>query len=166
MGAAEGAGKSRVWSGGRVLERRGFGRGDVGIYPSPLVGEGGSRRLTDEGFVPTPRSLRQAMTPAERAIWTLLRGRGFRGLKFRRQEKIGPWIADFCCYELRLVIELDGGVHRLREDRDAARDDDLRRRGFSVLRFPNEPVLRNPNLVLEAIADHADALPPHPSGFA
>lgn len=106
------------------------------------------------------------MTPAERAIWTLLRNRGFRDLKFRRQEKIGPWIADFCCYELMLVIELDGGVHRLREERDAARDDDLKRRGFAALRFTNEPVLRNPNLVLDAIAAHADGPPPHPSGSA
>ena len=54
------------------------------------------------------------MTPAERAVWALLRGRGFRRLKFRRQARIDRWIADFCCYELKLVIELDGGVHRLR----------------------------------------------------
>ena len=106
------------------------------------------------------------MTPAERAVWALLRGRGFRGLKFRRQERIDRWIADFCCYELKLVIELDGGVHRLREAEDAARDDDLRRRGFTVLRFGNEAVLRNPGVVLAAIEAHPDGLPPHPSGSA
>ena len=66
-----------------------------------------------------------------------------------------PRIADFCCYELNLMIELDGGVHRLREERDAARDADLRRRRFTVLRFGNDPVLRNPNVVLDAIRDHA-----------
>lgn len=54
-------------------------------------------------------------------------------------------------------MELDGGVHRLREAEDAARDADLRRRGFTVLRFGNEPVLLNPNVVLEAIERHARA---------
>ena len=106
------------------------------------------------------------MTPAERAVWALLRGRGFRGLKFRRQERIDRWIVDFCCYELMLVIELDGGVHRLREAEDAARDDDLRRRGFTVPRFGNAAVLSNPGVVLAAIASHAEGPPPHPSGCA
>tara|TARA_R110002051_G_scaffold273829_1_gene334523 strand:- start:359 stop:559 length:201 start_codon:yes stop_codon:yes gene_type:complete len=65
------------------------------------------------------------MTFAETAMWKVLRDRRFEGLKFRRQARIGPWIADFCCYELKLVIELDGGVHRLREARDQLRDADL-----------------------------------------
>jgi very-short-patch-repair endonuclease len=95
------------------------------------------------------------MTMAETAIWRLLRDRRFEDWKFRRQTRIGPWIADFCCYELNLVVEVDGGVHRLREERDAARDADLRRRGFTVLRFGNEAVLRNPNVVLDAIRHHA-----------
>ena len=119
--------------------------------------------MTDEGFVPTPRSLRKAQTPAERAIWMLVRNRGFRGLKVRRQERIDRCIVDFCCSELMLVLELDGGVHRLREAEDAARDEDLRRRGFTVLRFRNEPVLLNPNIVLAAIQAHADGPPPHPT---
>nr|WP_313633414.1 endonuclease domain-containing protein [Brevundimonas naejangsanensis] len=110
--------------------------------------------------------LRATMTPAEAAIWRILRGRGFEAHKFRRQTRIGRWIADFCCYELRLVIELDGGVHRLREVEDAARDADLGQRGFTVLRFGNEAVLTNPNLVLDAVRHHAARQPPHPSGSA
>jgi very-short-patch-repair endonuclease len=106
------------------------------------------------------------MTMAERAMWRLLRGRRLEGLKFRRQTPVGPWIADFCCYELKLIIELDGGVHKLREDADRARDTDLRRRGFTVLRFANEAVLTNPNVVFDAIRQHLDHPPPHPSGFA
>jgi type I restriction enzyme R subunit len=113
------------------------------------------------------RTLRAKMTPAERAMWKLLRGRGFEGHKFRRQTQIGPWVADFCCYEPRLVIELDGGIHRLREAEDAARDADLRRRGFTVLRFGNEAVLTNPNVVFDAVRLHvAHGQPPHPSGSA
>lgn len=106
------------------------------------------------------------MTVAETAMWKLLRGRRFESWKFRRQTKIGPWIADFCCYELKLVIEVDGGVHSLREESDQARDADLLRRGFTVLRFRNEDVLINPNLVFDAIRQHADRKTPHPSGFA
>jgi very-short-patch-repair endonuclease len=104
------------------------------------------------------RSLRAKATPAETAIWKMLRGRGFETWKFRRQTQIGPWTADFCCYELRLVVELDGGVHRLREDADALRDADLKQRGFTVLRFRNEQVLTNPNLLFEAVRRHAEGL--------
>ncbi len=96
------------------------------------------------------------MTPAEKAFWRLLRDRNFEHWKFRRQTQIGPWTADFCCYELKLVIELDGGIHRLKEDSDAERDADLHHRGFTVLRFDNGPALTNPNIVLDAIRAHAD----------
>ena len=121
------------------------------------------RSTTDEGAVDQAKRLRKSMTLAETAMWKLLRGRAFRELKFRRQTRIGPWIADFCSYELKLVIELDGGVHRLREAEDARRDLDLSRRGFKVLRFGNEQVLTNPNIMLDAIVQHSRARPPHPS---
>jgi len=118
------------------------------------------------GMSNQPRRLRARMTLAETAMWTRLRDRGFEGFKFRRQTRIGPWIADFCCYDLKLVIELDGGIHRLREEADRRRDADLTRRGFTVLRFGNEAVLTNPNIVFDAIRAHAGAGPPHPSGSA
>lgn len=121
------------------------------------------RSTTDEGAVDQARRLRKSMTLAETATWKLLRGRGVRDLKFRRQTRIGPWIADFCSYELKLVIELDGGVHRLREAEDARRDLDLTSRGFTVLRFRNEQALTNPNVMLDAIMQHARQRPPHPS---
>jgi len=88
-------------------------------------------------------------------MWRLLRGRGLEGLKFRRQMPIGSYVADFCCPALKLIIELDGGVHRLREESDARRDAWLAAQGFTVLRFGNEAVLRNPNLILEAVRQHA-----------
>ncbi|MFN3931097.1 MAG: endonuclease domain-containing protein [Brevundimonas sp.] len=112
------------------------------------------------------RRLRAKMTFAEMAMWKLLRDRRLEGLKFRRQTRIGPWIADFCCYELKLVIELDGGIHHLREEQDRLRDANLQQRGFTVLRFGNEAVLTNPTIVFDAVRRHADRPPPHPSGFA
>ena len=99
-------------------------------------------------------------------MWKLLRDRRFADVKFRRQTRIDRWIADFCCYELKFVIELDGGVHRLREETDALRDADLARRGFTVIRFPNEAVLTNPGIVFDAIRQHMRPAPPHPSGSA
>ena len=99
-------------------------------------------------------------TLAELALWKLLRGRGLAGLKFRRQVPIGPYIADFACYEAKLVVEADGGVHRLREDRDAERDAWLRAHGFTVLRLDNELIIGRPDL---AVATIREASRRHPS---
>jgi len=115
------------------------------------------------------RRLRSDVTAAEAVLWALLRGRRFNGLKFRRQTPVAGAIVDFLCADLRLVIELDGGIHVLREAEDAARDARLTEAGFTTLRFGNEAFLRNPNVVLEAIRLHAVAIrrqPPHPSGSA
>jgi type I restriction enzyme R subunit len=101
------------------------------------------------------RRLRANMTGAEARLWAMLRGRRCEGLKFRRHEPTAGAIPDFFCPEIRLAIELDGGVHRLREARDAERDARLAAAGFTVLRFGNEAFLRNPNIVLEGIRRHA-----------
>ena len=89
-------------------------------------------------------------------MWKLLRDRRLNAFKFRRQMPIGPYVADFCCPALKLIIELDGGVHVLRTESDAARDAWLTAKaGFTVLRFENEAVLRNPAVVFEAVRRHA-----------
>ena len=102
------------------------------------------------------RRSRREPTLAESAMWKLLRDRRLGDLKFRRQMPIGPYIADFCCPALKLIIELDGGVHVLRADSDAKRDGWLTAKaGFTVLRFENEAVLRSPAIVFEAVRRHA-----------
>ena len=68
-------------------------------------------------LTPVARRLRQDATDVEAALWQRLRGRQIEGAKFVRQFPIGPYVADFACRSARLVIELDGGVHRLREAR-------------------------------------------------
>lgn len=97
------------------------------------------------------RRSRQDLTMAEAALWKLLRDRRLSGVKFRRQAPIGRYIADFCCPALRLIIELDGGVHVLRAESDAERDAWLTAQGFTVLRFGNEAVLSNPSVVFDAV---------------
>src|SRR5713101_7206306 len=97
------------------------------LEPSPLAGEGAERRSREagEGEPRTPRAraraLRSRMTDAERKVWYALRDRRFAKVKFRRQVPIGPYIADFLCYEARLVIEVDGGQH-VESASDARRD--------------------------------------------
>ena len=100
------------------------------------------------------RRARGTPTTTESVLWTLLRDRRLHGVKFRRQVPIGPYVADFACHALSLVIEADGGVHRLREEADANRDAWLAEAGYTVLRFDNTMILRNPNLVFEAIREH------------
>ncbi|PYQ54472.1 MAG: DNA (cytosine-5-)-methyltransferase [Acidobacteria bacterium] len=97
------------------------------------------------------RNLRKRQTPAERAMWTILRDRRLRDLKFRRQFPIGPFIADFCCWEIRLVVELDGEVHAEQTERDRERDTFIRGSGFTVMRFPNDRVFEDVTGVIEEI---------------
>jgi adenine-specific DNA-methyltransferase len=89
------------------------------------------------------------MTDAERALWFALRNRRLEGFKFRSQWSLGPYVADFCCLEARLVVEVDGGQHD--EKRDARRTAWLKQQGFRVVRFWNNDVLTNLDGVLEVI---------------
>ncbi len=67
------------------------------------------------------KQLRHTLTDAERLLWSRLRNRQFFHLKFRRQQPVGPYIADFVCMEKALIIELDGGQHGERIAYDARR---------------------------------------------
>ncbi|NIQ38089.1 MAG: DUF559 domain-containing protein [Proteobacteria bacterium] len=95
--------------------------------------------------------LRKGSTVAERLLWHRLRGRQLKGLKFRRQQPIGPYIVDFVNLEKRIVIELDGGQHAIERDKDEERDVWLIRQGSKVLRFWNNDVFHNIDGVLEVI---------------
>ena len=96
------------------------------------------------------RTLRRNQTDLERKLWYILRGRRFHTHKFRRQQPIGPYIADFVCFERRLVIELDGSQHAAPENAiaDRARTVFLESQGFRVLRFWNVDFIQNREGVL------------------
>ena len=100
------------------------------------------------------RTLRRNPTQAEKVLWMHLRRKAIDGMKFRRQARIGPYIADFLCCSVKLVIEVDGGIHRLREAEDAVRSAWLRSRGYTVLRVSNALVLARPHAVLTLIRQH------------
>lgn len=97
------------------------------------------------------RSLRKSLTDAERLIWGKLRNGQLNGAKFRRQHPIGPYFADFCCVEAGLVIELDGGQHAERLAQDRIRSKILESKGYKVLRFWDNDVLKETAAVLEKI---------------
>jgi very-short-patch-repair endonuclease len=89
------------------------------------------------------RDMRLFASEPERALWRELRG-GQLGIAFRRQLVLGNrYIADFAAPSLRLVVEVDGGVHARRAAADARRDRDLARVGYHVLRIPAEVVMHD-----------------------
>ena len=97
------------------------------------------------------RRLRREQTDAEGILWHHLRARQMRGAKFRRQFPIGPYFADFCSTERRLIIELDGAQHVERSREDEVRTSFLESEGYRVLRFWNSQVLESVEEVLNAI---------------
>jgi very-short-patch-repair endonuclease len=136
------------------------------VDPSPLAGEGGlrRRRRTGEGarsLTGVARQLRSRMADAERKLWFALKDRRFAAFKFRRQVPIGPYIADFLCFESRLILEVDGGQHA-ESVRDVERDNWLAHNEFQVLRFWNSDVLQNLQGVLTSLAEQLERTP-HPT---
>lgn len=97
------------------------------------------------------RALRKNQTEAERLMWSRLRNRQLLNCKFRRQQTIGPYIADFLCLEPKLIIELDGGQHADQQQYDELRSQYLQQMGYRVVRFWNNEVLQELDAVLEAI---------------
>lgn len=98
------------------------------------------------------KDLRRNMTEAEMLLWNYLKN-GVHGLKFRRQHPIGIYIADFYCHKIKLIVEIDGGVHDKKEikEYDLKRENDLKNWGYKIIRFTNERVFSEINNVLAEI---------------
>ncbi|MDX8501047.1 endonuclease domain-containing protein [Mesorhizobium sp. VK4C] len=96
------------------------------------------------------RAMRREATEAEDRLWQELRGRRLDKIKFRRQAPIGKFVADFVCAEARLIVEIDGSQHA-ESRRDQERDAQLKARGFRVLRFWNDDVLKDLDAVCDTI---------------
>jgi adenine-specific DNA-methyltransferase len=105
--------------------------------------------------------LRRTQTDAEKKLWSRLRDRQICAVKFRRQHPIGRFVADFCCLEKRLIVELDGGQHIANAEADRNRSRYLETKGFRVLRFWDNEVLGNLDAVMEQIVRVLNS--PHPS---
>ncbi len=97
------------------------------------------------------RTLRRQSSDAENVLWQHLRARRLMGYKFRRQVVIEPYIVDFACMEVGLIIEADGGQHSNQAAYDAERTARLESMGYRVMRFWNHEVLGELQIVLEQI---------------
>jgi adenine-specific DNA-methyltransferase len=136
--------------------------------PSPLWGEGRVRGEVEMWVVcESPREfargLRWRQTDAERRLWARLRDRGLLGAKFTRRMPIGPYVVDFCCREMKLIVGLDGGQHSARVGYDAGRAAFLQELGYRVLRFWDNDTLANTDGVLQRIAEALSATAARPS---
>jgi very-short-patch-repair endonuclease len=108
--------------------------------------------LREGHLIDRAKAMRREMTPAELRLWLALRAKRFGGVKFRRQQVIGNFIADFACRNPMFVVEVDGETHAEQEEYDEARTRFLESRGYRVLRFTNPEVMTNLEGVLLTIS--------------
>ncbi|AVO44481.1 endonuclease domain-containing protein [Phreatobacter cathodiphilus] len=119
--------------------------------------------------IPLARRLRREATFQERLIWNAIRQFDIAGFHPRRQAPVGPYIVDFTCHGLKLVIEIDGDHHGYgaQARNDQRRDADLRSRGYEIVRLSNQHIAESIDGAVETIlaACHTRAgaiMPPTP----
>ncbi|MDQ1281706.1 MAG: hypothetical protein QG630_57 [Patescibacteria group bacterium] len=94
-------------------------------------------------FIPA-RNLRNVQTVSEKKIWSLLKNKQINNFRFLRQKILGEFIVDFYCHELKLIIEIDGGIHNKQKERDKEREEYLKNKfDLRILRYSNEFILEN-----------------------
>ena len=106
------------------------------------------------------RALRQSETDTEKKLWSVLRNKRFHGCKFRRQHPIRfeldgldrCFVADFFCLEQQLVVEIDGLIHDRQVEYDTHRSYIIQRLGLNVIRFSNDEIENNLDVVLQKLA--------------
>jgi very-short-patch-repair endonuclease len=98
----------------------------------------------EEDAIEFAKLQRQTANEFAQVVWQWLKNRNCHSAKFRREYPIPPYTADFCCVELKLIIEVDGSDHlsEAGRERDRRRDQFLMQQGFQVLRVPGYEVLR------------------------
>ncbi len=91
------------------------------------------------------KAMRLNPTEAEKMLWNVLSNKHMLGLRFKSQHPISQFVADFYCHKIKLVVEVDGGIHTNIEnkERDEGRNFDMERFGITTLRFTNTEVLKD-----------------------
>ena len=114
------------------------------------------------------RALRHTITEAEKRLWWHLDRIPVAESHFRRQAALGPYVVDFVCHSAKLVVEVDGSQHGHPEGMaaDAKRTHWIEERGYRVLRFWNQEVLREIEVVLDTVraALYSSTSPGYPAG--
>lgn len=106
------------------------------------------------------KQLRHRMTQAEILMWDQLKNKQFKGYKFRRQHPIHYFIVDFYCHALKLVVEIDGKYHESEEQKkeDLNRTELLQFQGLKIIRFSNEEVMSDMDLVIKKLEEEISFL--------
>lgn len=120
-----------------------------------------TRGKTDPKIVVAARDQRRQPTEAEDILWEALRDRRLNGVKFRRQHPFGRYVLDFFCVKHQLAIEIDGEIHRKKNqiEHDIERTAFLEEIGVQLIRFRNEEVK---NLLGQVIKRILEIVEPHP----
>ena len=100
----------------------------------------GFTRTANPFLIGRARELRKKLTRAEARLWRAIRREAFRGFHFRRQQPLVGFIPDFYCHAARLVVEVDGKIHRFQREYDRQRDAKIGEHGVRIIRFTNEEV--------------------------
>jgi len=110
------------------------------------------------------KELRDNMTEAELKLWGILNKKQIEGLRFKAQHPIDKYIADFYCHPLKLVIEIDGGIHLTRDQKeyDFGRTEELNNHGIKVIRFTNDEVINHLDDVKDEILKQINKLEKDP----
>ena len=124
---------------------------------SPIDSDGGQENMfygASSSIFKRAEELRNKMTDAENILWKAIHINEWK-LKFRRQHPIYKYVADFYCHAIKLIIELDGGIHEAEEVKryDADRENKLKDLGLTVLRFKNEQIIKNTHQVMQVISE-------------
>ena len=119
--------------------------------------------MTKREMIELAREMRKEPTRSERIFWDAVRDRQLDGVKFRRQQVIERFVVDFFAPEQRLVVEIDGGVHRAQQEQDTLREQFLNDCGLRVLRFSADDVERRLPEVLDVLLETLNSLTPSPS---
>jgi leucyl-tRNA synthetase/very-short-patch-repair endonuclease len=114
-----------------------------------------AHKATWSKFNEFARANRKNPTPAEDIMWQNLRNKK-QGVNFRRQHSIGEFIVDFVCLREKLIIEIDGSIHDIQEQKeyDEMRTEYLKIFGFRIIRFSNDEVIHGLNSVLRNIQNN------------
>jgi very-short-patch-repair endonuclease len=106
------------------------------------------------------KELRKSETEAEKILWSKLNRNQILGLQFRRQHPINIFIADFYCARIKLIIEVDGSIHEIVENKeyDLSRAQILNDFGITLIRFTNEQIFEDIDSAVEQIKTIAQSL--------
>jgi len=102
------------------------------------------------------KELRKNMTNAEKLLWSKINNKQLLGFKFRRQHPIDIFISDFYCHKAKLIIEVDGDIHKKAEnkDYDINRTAELENNGIKIIRFTNNEIETNIEEAVEKIKQY------------